>query len=44
MEKVLIGLELNRRENLDKIIDNLNNTKFIYKKIDAADLIYDYLI
>ena len=42
--KVLIGLELNRRENLDKIIDNLNNTKFIYKKIDAADLIYDYLI
>lgn len=42
--KVLIGLELNRRENLDKIIDNLNYTKFVYKKIDASDLIYDYLI
>ena len=42
--KVLIGLELNKRENLDKIIDNLNYTKFVYKKIDASDLIYDYLI
>jgi len=41
---VLIGLELNQKENIVKIIDNLNQTKFIYKKIDAQDLIYDYLI
>lgn len=41
---VLIGLELNQKENLDKIIYNLNQTKFNYKKIDSEELIYDYLI
>ena len=41
---VLIGLELNKKENLQKIIDNLNQYKFTYKKINSEDLIYDYLI
>lgn len=41
---VLIGLELNNKQNLQKIIDNLESTNFTYKKIESSDLIYDYLI
>lgn len=42
--KVLIGLELNNKQTLQKIIDNLDSTNFKYQKINASDLIYDYLI
>lgn len=41
---VLIGLELNNKQNLQKIIDNLESSNFNYKKIESSDLIYDYLI
>ena len=41
---VLVGIELNNKNDLFKIIENLEKHKFKFKKIEEDELIYDLLI
>jgi threonine dehydratase len=41
---VLIGIQLNNKENLNTVTEKLNEYKINYKKIEYDDLYYDFLI
>ena len=41
---VLIGIELQNKEDIHNIINNMNKYNFNYVKINPSDLLYSYLI
>ena len=41
---VLIGIQTQNKNDIIKIIDNLNNYEFKYTKIDEDDMLYSFLI